>query len=186
MTDSDRLAGFMSFATLGVWTTTQELAACVVESIEGADADLVAQEALALVATATARAARFSLRERPELAASAEQALLDLPLSWRDYVVGGMMLEDASASEERPDLEDAALDAAYRDLGRKLDFYGAHLPSGPMPGPSVLGEKMTLWMGRVSPPRLPEMPAARLERLGLVNVLSRHVRLVRAHGERPD
>ena len=39
---------------------------------------------------------------------------------------------------------------------------------------------MGLWMGRISPPRLPEPPMDRLHRLGGIPILLTHVKLVLA------
>lgn len=178
MTDPERLSGLVGFATVGALTMTQDLAARVLSDLAGADADLVAEETLALVCTATARAAAFGLRAHPELAEAASATLLDLPLSYHDYLVGGAVL-DAGSADAMEGHEDV-----YDRVGRKLAFYATHLPAGPMPGSRLLGDKMALWMGRVSPPRQPEMPQERLERLGLVQLLVRHVTLVRTHAER--
>jgi hypothetical protein len=43
---------------------------------------------------------------------------------------------------------------------------------------------MELWMGRVSPPKLPETPQERLDSLGLVDPTVAHLKLVLAYGRR--
>jgi hypothetical protein len=43
---------------------------------------------------------------------------------------------------------------------------------------------MELWMGRVSPPKLPETPQERLESLGLVEPTVAHLKLVLTYGRR--
>ena len=55
-----------------------------------------------------------------------------------------------------------------------------HLPAGQFPGERALEEKLPLWMGRVSGPGLPEMPAERLGRLGLAADLLTHLKVVLA------
>jgi hypothetical protein len=45
---------------------------------------------------------------------------------------------------------------------------------------------MELWMGRVSPPKLPETPQERLESLGLVDPTVAHLKLVLAYGRRGE
>jgi hypothetical protein len=74
--------------------------------------------------------------------------------------------------------------AVYARLARKAEFYAVHLPPGRFPGPHALGDKLPLWMGRVSPPGLPTTPDARLAELGLVDVLAVHARLVLAFARR--
>lgn len=167
---------FIAFATLGTLGTTQDLAGRALAGLDGADPELVAEETLCLVATATARAAEVGLQDTPAVAAAVVPTLLALPFTYRDYLVGGALLDDRD-----PALLDAA-EAAYQRLQRTQTFYTTHLPPGRFPGPLALAEKMALWMGRISPPRLPEAPPDRLERLGLVPLLLTHLRLVQAFG----
>ena len=173
-----RLGRFATFATLGVLNVTQEIAAAVLEDIEGAEPDIVAEETLCLVSTATARAAEVSLREKPDIASEAASSLLDLPFIYSDYLLGGEMLRrhDSAYAE--------AGDEIYARLQRKREFYTAHLPPGQFPGERALNEKMPLWMGRVSPPKLPENPTQRLEKLRLVEPLLNHLKLVLAYGRK--
>lgn len=167
-----RTSRFVAFATLGLVSLTQEMAGAVLASIEGADAELVAEETLCLVATATARAAEVGLRAHPEQAHAALPVLLDLPFLYRDYLVGGAMVAHANAS-----LLDAN-EAVYGRLQRKQAFYTAHLPPNQFPGERALTDKMGLWMGRVSPPRLPESPMDRLHRLACIPMMLTHLKLV--------
>ncbi len=180
-----RLVDFTTFAALGALSTTQELARAVLVRVEEADPELVAEESLCLVATATARAAQVGWRAAPEAAQGAARAVVPglqaLPFTYRDYLIGGAMLdaEDASLAE--------AAEHVYQRLARKQEFYGAHLPEGQFPGQHVLRDAMELWMGRISPPGLPEPPQERLRKLELVPRLLTHVKLVlaaaRRHGE---
>ena len=71
-------------------------------------------------------------------------------------------------------------------LQSKLDFYTTHLPEGQFPGPHALSDKMELWMGRVSPPKMPESPQKRLESLGLVEPTVAHLKLILAYGRRGE
>lgn len=173
-----RIARFSTFATLGALGTTQDLARTCLESIEGADPEIVAEETLCLVATATARAAEVGLRDEPDVARAVVPVLLDLPYLYRDYLVGGAMLLQQNAA-----LLDAD-DAVYRRLQRKREFYTVHLAPGQVPGTQVLNDKMGLWMGRISPSGLPEPPVERMEKLELMPLLLTHVKLVLAYGRK--
>ena len=73
-----------------------------------------------------------------------------------------------------------ASNAVYPRLQRTCDFYRVHLPAHQFPGERMLQEKLPLWMGRISPPRLSESPTARLERLNVAEVLLTHLKLVLA------
>ncbi len=170
-------AAFTAFATLGALSTTQDLAGRVLTGIAGADPELVAEETLCLVATATARAAEAGLTEAPATAAAVVPTLLALPFTYHDYLIGGTLL----VRKEAALLE--AGEAAYHRLQHKQTFYTTHLPPGRFPGEHALTDKMGLWMGRISPPRLPESPTDRLARLQLVPLLLTHLRLVQAFGQ---
>ena len=177
----DRVAGFTAFATIGALGLTQDLTHAVLESIgdmEGADSELVAEETLCLVATATARAAEVGLEDEPDHEPPIVRTLLDLPFTYRDYLIGKAMVAD-----DNPGLSEMA-DEVHERLQRKREFYLTHLPEGQFPGPRALGDKMELWMGRVSPPKLPETPQERLESLGLVSPTVAHLKLVLAYGRR--
>jgi hypothetical protein len=179
----DRVAGFTAFATVGALGLTQDLTHAVLDSIgdmEGADPELVAEETLCLVATATARAAEVGLQDEPGHAPSIVQALLDLPFTYRDYLIGKAMV-----AQENRDLSQMGEQVRER-LQDKREFYTTHLPEGQFPGPHALSDKMELWMGRVSPPRLPETPQERLESLGLVDPTVAHLKLVLAYGRRGE
>ena len=179
----DRVAGVTAFATVGALGLTQDLTHAVLESIgdmEGADPELVAEETLCLVATATARAAAVGLEDEPDHEPSIVQTLLDLPFTYRDYLIGKAMIAD-----ENPELSEVGEQVRERLQG-KQEFYTTHLPEGQFPGPRALGDKMELWMGRVSPPKLPETPQERLESLGLVAPTVAHLKLVLAYGRRGE
>lgn len=177
----DRIADFTSFATVGALGLTQDLTHAVLGSIgemEGAEPELVAEETLCLVATATARAAEVGLEDEPEHAPTIIRTLLDLPFTYRDYLIGKAMV-----SQNNPDLSEVGEEVRER-LQRKREFYTTHLPAGQFPGPHALQDKMELWMGRVSPPKLPETPQERLRSLGLVDPAVAHLKLVLAYGRR--
>ncbi|PSQ97573.1 MAG: hypothetical protein BRD55_01510 [Bacteroidetes bacterium SW_9_63_38] len=182
VTDSlDRVAGFTAFTTVGALGLTQDLTHAVLESIgnmEETDPELVAEETLTLVATATARAAEVGLEEEPDHAPTITETLLALPFTYRDYLIGKAMVAD-----DDPDLSQMA-DEVHERLQRKREFYTAHLPERQFPGPHALGDKMELWMGRVSPPKLPETPQERLASLDLVGPTVAHLKLVLAYGRR--
>jgi hypothetical protein len=176
-----RVAQIAAFTTVGTLGITQDITHALLRDIgdmEGADPELVAEETLCLVATATARAAQVGLKAEPERASVAHDTLLNLPYTYRDYLIGSAMVAE----------QDKALaemsEAIYERLQRKMQFYTTHLPADQFPGPHALKDKMALWMGRVSPPKLPESPQERLEKLELVDMLLTHVKLVLAFGRR--
>ncbi len=177
----DRVAGLTSFATVGTLGLVQDLTHAVLDSIgdmEGADAEVVAEETLCLVAVATARAAAVGLEDEPTPRPVVVQTLLDLPFTYRDYLLGKAMVE-----EERPELSQMA-EEVHERLHKKREFYTTHLPEGQFPGPHALEDKMELWMGRISPPKLPETPMERLDSLGLVAPTVAHLKLILAYGRR--
>jgi hypothetical protein len=179
----DRIARFTSFATVGALGLTQDLTHAILESVgdmEGSDPELVAEETLALVATATARAAEVGLQEEPQHAPTIVETLLNLPFTYRNYLVGKAMV-----AEDRPELSEVAEEVQNRLQGKR-EFYTTHLPDGQFPGPHALRDKMELWMGRVSPPKMPETPQERLESLGLVEPTVAHLKLVLAYGRRGE
>ena len=171
---------FTSFATLGVMGTTQELARAVLQTVDEADPELVAEETLCLVAMATSRAAAVGLEDHPEVARTVTPVLRELPFSYRDYLVGNAMIAEKDTS-----LLDAN-EEVYRRLTRKQEFYEVHLPEGQFPGEHTLNEKMALWMGRVSPPKLPRSPEEHLEELDLVPMLLTHLKLILAFARRGE
>jgi len=178
-----RAAQIAAFTTVGTLNTTQDITHALLGDIgdmDGTNPELVAEETLCLVATATARAAQVGLKDEPSQATVARDTLLNLPYTYRDYLIGSAMVAEQDAS-----LADMS-DAIYERLQRKMQFYTTHLPEGQFPGPRALDDKMALWMGRVSPPKLSESPQERLEELDLVTVLSTHTKLVLAFGRRGE
>ena len=174
------VARVTSFVTAGVLNTTQQLVQGVMNDIEGAESDLVVEETLCLVATATSRAMTVGLRKEPTAAQVVPSALLELPFTYRDYLIGSAMV-----AQDAPDLA-AQSEEVYERLQRKLQFYTTHLPAGQFPGEHALGDVLPLWMGRVSPPRLPETPDERLEKLDFDAVLLTHLKLALAYGRQGD
>ena len=179
----NRAAQTAAFTTVGALSTTQDITHALLGDIgdmEGTDPELVAEETLCLVATATARAVQVGLKAEPEHASVAHDTLLDLPYTYRDYLIGSAMV-----AEQDKELAEVS-EAIYERLQRKMQFYTTHLPADQFPGPHALKDKMALWMGRASPPKLPESPQERLDKLGLVDVLLTHVKLVLAFGRRGE
>ncbi len=179
----DRVARFTSFATVGALGLTQDLTHAVLESIgdmEGTDPELVAEETLCLVATATARAAEVGLENEPQHASTVVETLLNLPFTYRNYLIGKAMV-----AEDRPEMSELA-EEVHQRLQGKREFYTTHLPEGQFPGPHALQDKMELWMGRVSPPKLPETPQERLESMSLLDPTVAHLKLVLAYGRRGE
>lgn len=179
-----RAARLTAFAGLALLSTTQDLVRAVLplltdaEGRPAADPEVVAEESLVLVATLTARAAEVGLRTEPALAASLGEALLEAPLLYHDFLLGAELVAQGAEGDVPVD------EAVYERLARKADFYGAHFPVGRFPGPHALEEKLPLWMGRVSPPKLPTTPEERLGAAGLAEMLTTHLRLVLAFAQR--
>ncbi|MFO8233413.1 MAG: hypothetical protein R6U20_12195 [Longimonas sp.] len=178
-----RVAQLSTFAALGALSCTQDTTHTVlseISSIEGTEPDLVAEETLCLLATVTARAMAVGLREQPELAEALEAVLLQLPFQYRDYLIGRTMVE-----QEDPEL--AATGEAVRErLAKKQRFYETHFPEGQFPGPRALGDKLELWMGRVSPPGLPTTPQERLQQLPIQAPIVAHAKLVLAYARQGE
>lgn len=175
-TQAARVTAFASAAAL---SATQDLVRAVLPALgDGADPEVVAEETLVLVATVTARAAEVGLRAAPALLTAVGPALAELPLLYHDYLLGAQLVAGGAEGDAAPD------QAVYERLARKAEFYAVHLPPGRFPGPHALADKLPLWMGRISPPKLPTTPDARLADLGLVDTLGLHARLVLAFAER--
>ena len=184
MSDTALSARVAAFAAPAALSTTQDVVRAVLPVLAvpgpGAAADpaLVAEETLSLVAAVTARAAETGLRERPDVAQAVGAALAELPFLYHDFLLGAEVVAAGGEGDHEPD------QSVYERLDRKAAFYTAHLPPGRFPGPSVLRDKMPLWMGRVSPPKLPTSPDARLAETGLTDVVAAHARLVLAFAQR--
>ncbi len=177
MSFDSRVTRVTAFASLGILSATQDLVRSVLPSLtDAASPELVAEETLALVATVTARAAEVGLQGT--LAEVVGAALLETPFLYHDYLLGGQLVAEGSEGEVEVD------QSVYERLGRKMEFYGVHFPVGQFPGPRALADKLPLWMGRISPPKLPTTPGERLGETGLVDLLTTHLRLVLAFAQR--
>lgn len=170
------IARIAAFCSLGALNVTQELAGAILRDIEGADPEVVAEETLCLVAVVTLRAAQAGLRESPE-AAAAEPVLAALPYAYRRYLTGLDMLDRNDPSLADP----ASVEAVDRRLQRKQRFYEGQFPEATFPGEEMLTNGMEFWMGRVSPPKLPETPSVRLRKMGLAGLLEAHLRVIGAY-----
>ncbi|HUF08795.1 MAG TPA: hypothetical protein VMO47_05705 [Rhodothermales bacterium] len=162
------------FCALGAMAETQQIALAAMEDIDQPDAEKVFAETLCLVSTATARAAVSAFTAQSDVRNHLSQTLQALPLTLHSYIAGGEVLKTGASSPEGiPDVT--------ADLDRMMDFYNAHLADTGLPDRKSLRHAMILWMGRISPSGLSEHPEARLDRLGLVDRLILHVRLVEAY-----
>jgi hypothetical protein len=174
-----RAARVAAFASAAALSATQDLVRAVLPALgEAADPELVAEETLVLVAAVTARAAEVGLREAAGVLEAVGLALAEVPFLYHDYLLGARLVAEGAEGDVAPE------QAIYARLARKAAFYAAHLPPGRFPGPHALADKLPLWMGRISPPKLPTTPDARLDALGLVDVLAVHARLVLAFARR--
>lgn len=159
------------FTSIGLVTTTQEVAAAVLQAMPEADPELVAEETLCLISVATAR----TIEAVDEGEGSLSEAFMAAPFLYRDYMIGTAMLASGQNAGE------AAGAQVGRRLEKKMAFYASHLPGGQAPGDGVVREKMLLWMGRISPPKMPDSPEDRLERIDVASRVARFLRLVGAH-----
>lgn len=159
------------FTSIGLVTTTQEVAAAALEAMPDADPELVAEETLCLISVAAARTIEAISGPDRSLA----EAVMAAPFLYRDYMIGTAMLAPGRAVGEAAGAE------VGRRLEKKLAFYASHMPGGQAPGDPVVREKMLLWMGRISPPKMPDSPEDRLERIGVTKSVARFLRLVGAH-----
>lgn len=171
-----RLSRFTAFTTLGVLGTTQDIVRTCLEKMPKADPENVAEEALCLVATSTARAAEVGLRQENGVASVVAPTILDLPFAYRDYLIGGAMITQKDTS-----LLDAN-EPAYKRLQEKREFYINHFPANQFPNEPHTRKKMEIWMERVSPIDLSVSPDERLEDLKLLPILMTHLKLVLAFG----
>ena len=172
------VARLAAFATAAALTAAQDVTRVALPIVHpGADAELVAEETLVLVATLTLRAVETGLRERPDVLAAVAPALHELPLLYHDVLFGTAAVVSGAEGEV------AADPAVYERLARKAGFYAAHFAPGQFPGPRALADTLPLWMGRISPPRLPTTPEERLGDTGAVDRLAVHTRLVLAFAQ---
>ncbi len=174
MTRSDfPIDRFVAFATIGIVGVTQELVQAAREGLPGMDAGLVAEETLCLAVQVTLCAADASIQP---YAGRASDLLRDVPALYHDYALGALAVATADASL----LQESA---AFRTrLERRQMFYAAHLPQGRLPSREQLCEKMELWMGRISPSGLSDLPAGRLRGMNGAATMHAHMRLVQAFG----
>jgi hypothetical protein len=179
-----RAARVAAFAALATLSTTQDLVRAVLPVLtdsageQAGDPEVVAEETLVLVATTTARAAEVGLASAPELVEQVGPAVIEIPFLYHDLLLGAELVARGAEGEVEVDQR------VYDRLARKAEFYGAHFPVGRFPGPATLRDKLPLWMGRVSPPRLPTAPEARLAETDLGDLLVTHLRLVLAFARR--
>ncbi|NND71783.1 MAG: hypothetical protein HKN43_09400 [Rhodothermales bacterium] len=174
--DSSLVADLVAFSVIGINVTTQHLSH-VAAGEASDDLELIAEESLAVTSVTTERVLSFVLREAPSRAAVLA-AVGQTPFRYYDYILGNQVLE---MRDESSDIDLDSTSSVFNRVGRKVAFYGSHFPEAAFPGASITREKMVLWMGRISSPGLHEHPEKRLERLGLANILQRHLRLVQGY-----
>ncbi len=155
---------------MGILSTTQEVAGSALSLMPDAGGELVAEETLTLVSILSARICEVVAPGEKPLAAS----LMAAPFLYRDWLVGATMVEAQSGDLSREGAE------IGRRLEKKAAFYAAHLPPGQIPSRKNLENVMLLWMGRISPPRMPESPEKRLGQLPVLERVHTHARVVAA------
>lgn len=159
------------FTGMGILSTTQEVAGSALSLMPDAGGELVAEETLTLVSVLSARICEVIAPQEAGLAAS----LMATPFLYRDWLVGAGMVETGSSQLSHEGTE------IGRRLEKKTSFYAAHIQQGQAPSRSRLEHVLLLWMGRISPPRMPESPEKRLAGLPVLERLHTHSRVVAAH-----
>lgn len=168
-----------AFASIAVLSTTQDLMRAVLPGLtDAADPEVVAEETLVLVATVSARAIEVGLRTDPRLVEGIGGAILETPYLYHDFLLGAQLIEGGAEGDVEVN------QSVYDRLTRKSEFYGTHFPVGRFPGPAALRDKLPLWMGRISPPKLTTTPGDRLSETGVEGLLTTHLRLVMAFSQR--
>lgn len=167
-------AGVLTFVVLGFVTTTQQLASIASDSMPSADPGKIFEETACLTGTATARAVSTGFDAGSGGGAPFEAAILTAPHRLAEYMNGYGMLATGTGGPDQ-------VNEVHARLERARSFYEVHLPAGQFPDRKQLNEKMALWMGRISPRGLDELPTTRLDRLDLVKILHTHCRLVEAY-----
>jgi hypothetical protein len=159
------------FSTLGILAVSQEISGLALSLMDSAEAELVAEESICLLAVASARTVEAVAPEESDLA----ESLMITPFLYRDYLIGATMIEsgDLSRGEEGRQIGER--------LERKTAFYAAHLLPGIFPTGAVLKNIMLLWMGRISPPKMPSGPEKRLDDIEGTSKVECHLKLVAAH-----
>lgn len=171
-----RLSRFTAFTTLGVLGTTQDIVRTSLEKMSDADPENLAEEALCLVAIATARAAEVGLRQENMVSSAVSPTILDLPFAYRDYLIGGAMITQRDTT-----LLDAN-ESAYKRLQQKREFYIRQFPSNQFPSEAVAREKMEIWVERICPIDSTVSPKEWLDDLKLLPTLMTHLKLILAFG----
>jgi hypothetical protein len=189
-TQTERVAQISAFASLGSLTITQELSGRIRQLFPDFDEEVVAEETLCFVSAVTA----FSIGACApggvpgdavvgnDVAANttaatsntaASSTISDLPFSYRDYVLGQLVLApDSSVPESLSGVIGQRLD-------RKIAFYNSQLTGGLKPTVEKgLLNLAVLWMGRISVPGRSDSPETRVNETEVVDALLRHLTIV--------
>ncbi|TDI77652.1 MAG: hypothetical protein E2O84_00585 [Bacteroidetes bacterium] len=168
---SERAAQISVFASIGSLTVTQELSGRIKQAYPEFDDEVVAEETLCFVAAVAA----FCIRSTSEgkVTSGSAAAVSDLPFSYRDYVLGQLILgPDSTVSDE--------LSGHIGErLTRKTRFYDSQLVNGLRPTTEKGLENLSiLWMGRISTPGQKDSPENRIKQLHVVELMLRHMTLI--------
>ena len=178
MTDALVAARVVAFAAPAALSTTQDIVRLVRPALgAGADASVVAEETLALVATLTARAAETGLQcaaprsPRPARPSPSCRSSTTTTCSVRRWW-------PRARGRRRAGRERVRAAGAQGGLLRRPPAARA------LSRPVRARAELPLWMGRISPPRLPTNPDERLGALGVADLLAVHTRLVLAFAQK--
>ncbi len=158
------------FAVIGTVALVQDLLGAASRYVKGMDPEAAAEETLCLAAQLTLCAAV----EGGADAVRMKRVMRGIPVMYLDYALGAAAAKqmDAALLDERP--------AILSRISRSQTFYAKQMPENRNLGERHLREKLELWMGRISPPELPDKPIERVQCMGVGEVVRTHMLLIKA------
>ena len=161
---------FFAFATVAAITLVQDLLAEAKGQMRGMDAARAVEDTLCLAAQVTYCAGEEGGADAVRMA----NVTKSIPVGYLDYAMGVAAARegDVALLEERTSI--------LSRIERNQLFYAQHLPDSQHLSRQQLQEKLELWVGRISPPGLPDKPIDRLQRMAAEEVIRAHMLVVRA------
>ena len=159
------------FASIGTVALVQDLLGEASRHVHGMDPANAAEDTLCLAAQLTLCAAV----EGGADIACLKRVVRNIPAMYLDYALGNAAARQKNAAllDERP--------AILSRISRCQAFYAEQLPDCRPIGTRQLREKLEIWMGRISPPGLPDKPIDRIERMTIQEVARTHMLLIKAY-----
>lgn len=162
-----------AFGSLGILTVTQDLSGRVQQAFPEFNREIVAEETLCLVSALTAEC--IGSMAGSAFITDALATLRTVPYSYRDYLLGQLILTDSDAVPE------GFSENIGRRIGKDMNFYSSHLSRAfQSTSTEALQTILLLWMGRISPSGCKDEPLTRLARIDPTDLLQRHVTLMTA------